>query len=262
MEKKIEFSTFLGILAAIALVVTAIASGNGVELSSFIDLPSILIVFGGTFFVTCASFTISDVIKALSVSSQTMFYASENRATLVADCLKLAEQSKKEGMLSIQKLKYIYEGMSSFFNKQLMMVVDGVNVSDSEKLMVQEIAAIKERHKKAVEILRKAAEVAPAMGLIGTLIGLVQMLGNLSDPSKIGPAMAVALLTTLYGAMTSYVVLLPLAAKLEKNSKDEIDLLKIYAEAVLGIARQDGPVRLEMKLNSYLPPEERVKIYS
>ena len=128
--------------------------------------------------------------------------------------------------------------------------------------MVQEVDAISTRHKKSVEILRKAAEVSPAMGLIGTLIGLVQMLGGLEDTTKIGPAMAIALLTTFYGAVLAYVILTPLANKLEKNSKQEVENLILCAEGISSIARQDSALKLELKLNSMLPPNQRVKIYS
>lgn len=262
MDKKFEFSTFLGISLALLLVLAAIVSGNNSQILSFLDFPSLLIVIGGTFFVTVASYSINDVIRALSVSSQTMLYTSADRKEIVSNCVKLAEWSKKEGLLNIQKRKDLYENMGEFFHKYIGLIMDGLSVVDSERLIVQEIVSLRERHKKAVEILRKAADIAPAMGLIGTLIGLVQMLGSLNDPSNIGPAMAIALLTTLYGALTAFVILTPLATKLEKNSKEEIEILKIYGEAVTAIARQEGPMKLEMRMNSHLSPEDRIKIYS
>jgi chemotaxis protein MotA len=262
MDKKIEFSTFLGISAALLLILAAAAATGSSGLLSLLDLPSVMIVFGGTFFVTCACFTINDVVKALSTCGKTVFYTSVNKKSLVSNCVKLAEISKKDGILSLQKNQNIYGKMDRFFKKYIGLIIDGLSPQDTEKLIVQEIYSIRERHKKAVDILRKGAEIAPAMGLIGTLVGLVQMLGNLSDPSTIGPSMAVALLTTFYGAMTAFVILTPLATKLERNSKDEIELLKIYGDAVIAIAKQEGPMRLEMRMNANLSPEDRVKIYS
>ncbi len=262
MNKKFELSTLLGITASLCLIIAAITLGNQAQIGSYFDMPAILIVFGGTFFVTCASYTIGDVLKALSISGQTLFYTSADKRQIVANCVRLAEKSKREGILSMQKSKDLYRNMNEFFVRHLNLIIDGLGAGDAEKIMVQEILSIRDRHKKASEILRKAAEVAPSMGLIGTLIGLVQMLGNLNDPSKIGPAMAVALLTTLYGAIAAFVILTPLSQKLEKNSKDEIELLKIYGDAIIAIAKQEGPIRLEMKMNAALSPEDRVKIFS
>ncbi len=262
MNKKLELSTFLGIVLALLLIIASIASADISKLLSFFDFPSVLIVVGGTFCITVASYSISDTIRALSVTSQTAFYSSDDIKTTVSNALKLAEWSKKEGILNIQKRKDLYKNMGEFFHKYLGLIIDGLNPAEAEKLIVQEIISIRERHKKAIEVLRKGAEVAPSMGLVGTLIGLVQMLGNLSDPSNIGPAMAVALLTTLYGALLAYVILFPLASKLEKNSKEEIEILKIYGEAVIAIAKHEGPLKLEMRMNANLPPEDRVKIYS
>ena len=118
-----------------------------------------------------------------------------------------------------------------------------------------------ERHRRSASILRRAAEISPAMGLIGTLIGLVQMLANLSDPESIGPAMAVALLTTFYGAILGTAVLSPMAAKLERNSNEEAMLRSMVMIAMSSIARQDNPRRLEMLLNSELPPSKRIKYF-
>ena len=123
------------------------------------------------------------------------------------------------------------------------------------------MSATGQRHVKSTGVLRKAAEFAPAMGLIGTLIGLVQMLGNLQDPSTIGPAMAVALLTTFYGAVLANMVFMPLASKLERNSAEEMLIYNLYTMGATSIGRQENPRRLEMLLNSVLPPAKRVKYF-
>ena len=141
------------------------------------------------------------------------------------------------------------------------MVVDGSNGDEIEKVLKEKINAIANRHGKSVSVIRKLAEVSPAMGLIGTLVGLVQMLGNLDDPSTIGPSMAVALLTTFYGAVLSNMVFSPLATKLERNSAEEALLNTIYITGVTSIGRQENPRRLEMLLNTLLPPAQRVQVF-
>jgi len=136
--------------------------------------------------------------------------------------------------------------------------VDGSEPDEVERIMQSELQATTERQTRAVGMLRKAAEISPAMGLIGTLVGLVQMLGTLEDPSTIGPSMAVALLTTFYGAILSNLVFTPLASKLERNSAEDALMNEMYVMAAASIARQENPRRLEMLLNTILPPENKV----
>lgn len=260
MNKTLETSTILGIFIAFSLIAFAIASGEGKPLA-FIDIKSSLIVVGGTIFVTVACFSMKDVLHAFGTTSRTIMFAQSNMRKLAIDAITISDIARKKGLLELQHHTREYPA-SNFFKKNLNLAVDGAKPEDIEKVMEREILNIHHRHKKTIEILRKAAEIAPAMGLIGTLIGLVQMLGNLDDPSKIGPAMAIALLTTLYGAVISYMILLPLATKLERVSKTEIDAVGMLAEAVLSISKKEGPVKLEMSLNSYLPPNLRMKRYN
>ena len=142
------------------------------------------------------------------------------------------------------------------------MVTDGYSADDIYQLLGQEVDSLAERHRRSASIVRRASEVAPAMGLIGTLVGLVQMLAQLDDPASIGPAMAVALLTTFYGAIMGTVILGPLAAKLERNSNDETMSKRLILTAMESIARQENPRRLEMLLNSELPPEHRIRFFN
>lgn len=260
MNGKAEFSTLIGIFLGIFLVLLAIMSGTA-NPASFIDMPSVLIVLGGTFFITTASFSLIDCFKAFGVIIETLFFMPSEVKASAESCIKLAEIGRKEGLLALQKHKKEYPD-NSFFVRSLNLAIDGIKPEQVEKIMIEEISFIASRRAKTIDILRKAAEIAPAMGLVGTLIGLVQMLGNLSDPTKIGPAMAVALLTTLYGAILSYMILQPLATKLERNSSIESDLLALYAEGVNSIARNEGPYILEMKFNAILPAENRLTKYS
>jgi Flagellar motor component len=154
--------------------------------------------------------------------------------------IMLAENARRNGILSLQG--HLAELVDTpFFYKGIAMVVDGIPGDDVELLLQRDVQATLQRHDKAANVLRKAAEVSPAMGLIGTLIGLVQMLGNLDDPSTIGPSMAVALLTTFYGALLANMVFMPLAAKLERNSSEEALVNQIYMMGVASISRQRIP---------------------
>lgn len=260
MNNTPQFSTFLGIIVALSLIVIAVLSGQGEPLA-FIDLKSILIVLGGTFFITSACFTLGDIVKSISITFKTIFYNAPNLRNVAQKCLFLSEVAKKEGILKLQNYTEEFPD-SKFFVKNMNLAIDGVKPADLEVFMENEINTISASRAKTIDILKKGAEVAPAMGLIGTLIGLVQMLGNLDDPTKIGPAMALALLTTMYGAILAYMVLLPLSSKLERTSKQEVDLYVIFGEAIISVAKNEGPIKLEMKLNSTLPPGSRLRNYS
>jgi chemotaxis protein MotA len=141
------------------------------------------------------------------------------------------------------------------------MAVDGVGGDEIEAVLGQDLLAMAQRHQRSADVLRRASEYAPAMGLIGTLIGLVQMLGNLQDPTSIGPTMALALLTTFYGAVLANIVFSPLAAKLERNSAEEALVNHVYLLGAVSVSRQENPRHLEAMLNSVLPPAERIRFF-
>lgn len=256
---RFDPATAFGILLAMGLMLAAIMySGNIV---AFLDVPSFLIVIGGTAFLTLACFTFSEVMHAVVVSLRTIFYNAEDASESASVALELAEIARKEGILSLDKYPDLMQH-NSFLKRGIMLIVDGIPFEEVQNILGQQVASMMERHKKSVTVLRRAAEISPAMGLIGTLIGLIQMLGNLDDPSSIGPAMAIALLTTLYGAMLAYMVLSPLANKLERNSTEEGIIMDIYMLSVLSIGRKENPRRLEMLINSILPPSKRVQYFT
>jgi chemotaxis protein MotA len=259
MNKVTDPATFLGISLAIALVGFAIYLGGNIV--AFFDIKSVLIVLGGTFMLTTACFTLPEIFHTFAVSWRTIFYSAEDSSRAAYHSLEVSEISRKKGILGLQNYEDLLNH-NPFFKKGVNYIVDGIPPEEAENMLQQEMLAVQERHNKSVAVLYKAAELAPAMGLIGTLIGLVQMLGNLDDPSSIGPAMAVALLTTLYGAMISYMVLSPLATKLERNSHEELLIMEIYASAVGSVGRKENPRRLEMLLNALLPPSKRLKYFS
>lgn len=255
---KTDISTLLGIGLAFALIVAAIMYGG--DIKSFLDFPSVLIVVGGTLATTTACYSLPEMLRAQAIVIRTIFYGSENLTRAGEEMLSLAEEARKNGVISLQNTVNEPD-RNAFLKKGLGMAVDNMEPEAIEHILKQDVAAMADRHGKGAAILRKSAEISPAMGLIGTLIGLVQMLGNLEDPSKIGPAMAVALLTTLYGAFLAYVVFSPLATKLERNSREEITLDMLYIKGIVSIAKKENPRRLEMVLNTILPPAQRIKYF-
>lgn len=256
-----DISTIVGIGIAFILVIAAILLGDGASGGAgFVDIRSVLIVLGGTYFLTVACFTLSEVWNAKLMVARTVFYNAPNPKSVAFSAIKLCEIARKEGVLALDKHQNMFSN-HPFYQKGMQFVIDGIDAEEVDDIMSNEIEATISRHHTSSSILRKAAEISPAMGLIGTLIGLVQMLGNLEDPSTIGPAMAVALLTTLYGAIVSFMVFLPLASKLERNSYNEALLLQIYHDTVVYIGRKEHPRKLQLQLNAMLPPEQRVNYF-
>lgn len=256
--RRIDLATILGLLAGFMLMGTAMVMGGSP--TSFIDGPAFLIVIGGTAAVTTICFSLEEMLRAQSIIVKSLFYHGGAPRVAATRMLRLAETARRVSVLNMQdKLEGLRD--APFLRKAMGLVVDGMPGTEVERILGDEIAAMIARHAKGTSVLRKAAEVSPAMGLIGTLVGLVQMLGNLDDPSTIGPSMAVALLTTFYGALLANMVFSPLAAKLERNSAEEMLLNTVYQLGAVSISRRENPRRLEMLLNAALPPPQRVKYF-
>lgn len=251
-----DFATILGLLSGFALLGLAIVLGG--TPGAFLDAPSLLIVFGGTFAVTAMSYSVPEILKVPKVAFQALTHSANDPHTAASQMLELAELARENGALALQNIQPQLAQLP-FLHQGVSMVVDGTKSEEIERVMSSKVNAMASRHAKAAGVLRKAAEVSPAMGLIGTLVGLVQMLGQLDDPSTIGPSMAVALLTTFYGAVLSNMVFSPLAAKLDRNSDEEMLLNNIYLTGVTSIGRQENPRRLEMLVNTLLSPADRVQ---
>ena len=254
----IDLATIAGLICGFSLVGLAIYLGGSA--GSFVNVPGILIVIGGTFSVVTICFSLREMAATGGTIGKTIFRDRRDPGDIAIQVLRIAEMSRRQGVLAIQDVlgqlrrqALLYKGMS--------MVVDGTPGEEVEAIMKREMQATMLRHQQSTLVLRKAAEYSPAMGLIGTLIGLVQMLGNLDDPSAIGPAMAVALLTTFYGAVLANMVFSPLASKLERNSAEELLISTLYLLGASSIGRQENPRRLEMLLNSVLPPAKRVQYF-
>jgi len=261
VQKITDISTLLGIGITFILVLVSISLGESESgVLGFIDLRSLLIVVGGTYFLTMACFTIKEVWNAKLLVLRTVFYSTEDPQKAAKISLSIAEDARKNGILGLQNSSNKYK-KNEFLDKGLNLIIDGMPYKEVEMIMENEIEATLRRHSTSSSILRKASDISPAMGLIGTLIGLVQMLGNLEDPSSIGPSMAIALLTTLYGAILSFMVFIPLASKLERISSTESMILQIYLITIISIGRKENPRKLEMILNAILPPEKRLNYF-
>lgn len=256
--RGLDLATLIGLAGSFVLIGAAIALGGA--WNAFVNLPSILIVVGGTIGVTMVSFSLGEMLQAQKLLARSFTYPRRDARDAAHRMLDLAEKARREGLLSLQNSMTALRD-APFLARGLTMVIDGTPGADAERVMRTEMHAIAERHIRSAGILRRAAEVSPAMGLIGTLVGLVQMLGRLDDPSTIGPAMAVALLTTLYGAILGTMVFSPLAGKLEKRSVEEALLNEVYLLGVGSIGRRENPRRLEMMINTVLPPAKRIAVY-
>lgn len=248
-----DLSTLLGIIGAFALMITAIAQGGGVLL--FVNIPALIIVLGGTVGATLVHYPFKDVFITFAVVKKAFLNHREHPAERIEQLIRFAGKARKDGILSLQSM--MNEVKDTFFLKGLQMAVDGQEPEALQEMLNLEIDYILSRHEKGGDILLAMGTYAPALGMIGTLIGLVQMLQTMDDPSTIGPAMAVALLTTLYGAIAANVLFIPLAGKLKTRSQDEILNKTLIAEGLSLILRGDNPRIIEQKLHAFVPPKDR-----
>lgn len=255
---RLDAATLVGLGAAAGVILVAMAAGG--TLRAFLDPPSLLIVLGGTLAVTTASFSLGDVAAAWANAGRVLVQTTYDPRAVARQIMLLAEAARRAGP---EMLKSMLPELRSepFLHRCVSLITEGPPADDIESMLTAEVEAITTARAKSAAVLRRASEVAPAMGLIGTLVGLVQMLGGLSDPSTIGPAMALALLTTFYGAVLGNVVLAPLAAKLERNAEEDALVKTLYTIGAVSIARQENPRRLEMLLNTLLPPGRRLQYF-
>lgn len=246
-----DIATVIGLGAGSVLIVAAIVLGGSALI--FINVPSLLIVLGGTVAATLIKYSIADMANTVSVIMKTFTVRNASPVDLVDRIKDMAEIARREGLLALEGKDHGDE----FLSKGLSLLADGVDASQVVMVLDRELQYSKERHKKGQSILKGMGATAPAFGMIGTLIGLVQMLASMDDPSKIGPAMAVALLTTLYGAVFANLVFLPLADKLDLRSKEEGLNRELVLAGVEAIARGENPRLIEQHLKVFLAPKIR-----
>jgi len=250
-----DLATLIGVIASFGLIVLAILSGDGA--TTFLNVPSIIIVFGGTIGVTLVCFPLKTVLSVMSVLRKTLFHKGLENQVIITTLEDLAKRARKEGLLSLQSAQDDID--DAFYKAGLQLVVDGQEADTIEAIMVTEMQYIGARHGTGRDLFKMMGTYAPAFGMIGTVIGLIQMLQSMSDPSTIGPAMAVALVTTFYGAFLANVVFLPLATKLEQRSIQELEQKALIMEGLLSIHAGDNPRILVQKLSAFVSPGARAQ---
>jgi chemotaxis protein MotA len=255
--RRIDTSAALGLGAGI--IILAIAMSIGGPLAAFIDLPSLLIVLGGTASAVAVCCSPQDVAAAARASADGLLRPPPEPGRDARALVRLAGFARQNGLLALQRFEPALTGQGEL-RRLVQLIVDGTPPEEIDTALHQGLQSRLQDLERSVGVLRKAAELAPAMGLIGTLIGLVQMLGDLRDPAAIGPGMALALLTTLYGAVLAHMVLAPLAARLERIMAAEALSHDLHRIAVVSICRQENPRRLETALNAALPPGSQIRM--
>lgn len=246
-----DLATLVGLLGALGIVIAAMVLGGDVGI--FVNVPSILIVIGGSLFVVLIKFTLGQFLAAGKVAAKAFMFKSLAPEEIIAETVELADAARKGGLLSLEEK----EVASPFMQRGIQLLVDGHDPEVVKGLLHKEADMATERHEFGAKIFKALGDVGPAMGMIGTLVGLVQMLSNMSDPKSIGPAMAVALLTTLYGAMMATIVALPIADKLENRKDEEALNQSLIIDGLLAIQAGQNPRVIEQMLRNYLPEKKR-----
>ena len=232
---------------------------HGSPLTIFFNIPALLIVLGGTTGVAFIHYPSKDLLEALKVARKAVFHRETPINEYITQIMGFATKARKEGILGLQgELDSIED---EFLTRSIQMAIDGQEPSTLGSMLTTEIDYIKQRHQKGASIFISIGTYAPAMGMVGTLIGLVQMLQNLNDPSRIGPAMAVALLTTFYGAVIANVICLPVAGKLRNRSESEILVKTLIIEGMQSILSGENPRIIEQKLHAYISPKLRTTTF-
>jgi chemotaxis protein MotA len=252
-----DVGTIFGLVAAFGLIVGAMAVGGGIGM--FVNVPSILIVVLGTAAVLLVNFPMKEITQLGKIVMKTIFAKDLNASEHVDRLVKFGQLVRTEGILALEEAS---KGIDDeFFKKGLLLAIDGTETEQIVAQLESELDSLEDRHAKGVEILAAGGTTAPAMGLVGTLIGLVQMLQNMADPSAIGPAMAVALLTTFYGALLANIIFNPLAGKLRIRSKEEVLYNTLILVGIESISKGDNPRVIESRLNSLLAPKKRIQVF-
>lgn len=238
----------VGLVAGISLIILAMSQNS--TLMNYFDAPSLVITFFGSFSAILISFPLNTLKKVPSLLKRLMFTPDDDRAALLDNLTSIAKKSRTEGILAIEE--DIKELENPVLVHGLEMVVDGTDIDTIEEILNVELNQTEDRHSIGQEVFLKWGEFAPAFGMIGTLIGLIAMLGDLQDPSLIGTGMATALLTTFYGSFLANMVFLPIAKNLEMQTANELKTNEMIIEGVLALQRGDNPRVMEQKLQSFL----------
>lgn len=246
-----DLATLIGLIGAFGVIIGAIATGGDTGL--FVNAPSMMIVIGGTFMATLIKIPLSDFFRSFKVGMKAFLHKPDNPVKLIEEAVVLSDVARKNGLLALEG----QEISNSFLQRGVSLCVDGHDAGLVNRMLTKDINQTIARHETGVRMFKSIGDVAPAMGMIGTLVGLVQMLANMSDPAAIGPSMAVALLTTLYGAIIANAFALPIADKLSHISNEERINRSLILETIAGIQEGMNPRVLEELLKTFLPEGKR-----
>lgn len=246
-----DLATLVGLLGAMAVVVVTVLMGGAPIV--FVNAPSMVIVLGGTLMVVMMKFSLGQFLSAAGVAGKAFSSSIASPEELISKAVELAGLARKGGVLSLEEADI----PDPFMQTGINLVIDGHDPEIVQSILSKDIELTVQRHTESASIFTAIGDVAPAMGMIGTLIGLVQMLSTMDDPKQIAPAMAVALLTTLYGAVIANMIAIPIADKLGLRSREENRVRSLTADAIQAIQDSQNPRVLEGLLSNYLPPSKR-----
>lgn len=246
-----DIASLIGMLGAFGIVLAAIFLGGSAGM--FMNIPSLLIVIGGSLFVVLIKFSLPQFLGAIAVAGKAFMFKMPSLDDLIEEVVELANTARKGGLLALESVEVSHP----FLGKGVQMLVDGFDEAVVREMLEKDIRLSADRHSWGGKVFMAIGDVGPAMGMIGTLIGLVQMLSNMDDPKAIGPAMAVALLTTLYGAMLATMVSLPMADKLDMRREEEKRAKMLMLDGLLAIQAGQNPRIIESLLRTYLPGKKQ-----
>lgn len=249
-----DITTIVGMVLGLVLTVWAILSG-GSAITDFVNVPSLIVVFGGMFGGYLVAFPMQDVLNVGKVFGKTMKNNELNVNQIITKIIELANVARREGLLALEEA--VSEIKDDFLQKGVMLIVDGTDPELVKNIMETEVENLSERHSRNGSMIDMMGALCPAFGMVGTLVGLVAMLNKLDDPSAIGPQMAVALITTFYGSLFANLIFIPMANKLKLKSNEEVLVRNVMIEGLLSIQAGENPRIIEEKLKVFLSPSVR-----
>lgn len=252
-----DFASVIGLVAALCLMIFGMVNGNGfgVIKDSFMDAPSALITFGGAFGTVLAMYPLGDFLSGLKSFLYIFKIPKTNEVETIKSIIDLSNLARREGLLALEESTNTID--DQFLKKGILLIVDGTDPELVRSILEAELVNVDSRHQKNIGFWKNVGSMGPAWGMIGTLIGLILMLKDLTDMDSIGPNMAVALVTTLYGSILANWICSPVANKLSGQNDEEIKLKEIMIEGILSIQAGENPRVIEEKLKSFLPPKDR-----
>ncbi|TDO96804.1 motility protein A [Marinomonas balearica] len=247
-----DFASFIGIISGIALIISAIFLGSS-DISIFVNVPGIMIVVGGTIAATLVTFQFRDTMSALRAAFIVFGQDKQNPQAMIATMLQITKIARREGLIALSRV----DAESPFLKRAMNMASDASDEDYIRHTLQADINSLRMRHYVVQDVFKKMGVYAPAFGMLGTLIGLIQMLAQMDDPEAIGPSMAVALLTTFYGSLLSTVIFNPIAGKLKARTILEIQTLEIIRDGTVSLLGSNNYLAVYERLSSYVPAHQR-----